>query len=76
MTGPHDGVIGVDKDAIIARFISGLPGRFETASGDPRLHAVIITIDDLTSRATAIARISLTEDQLKEITDTVSAARS
>ena len=31
MTGPHDGVIGMDKDAIIARFMSGLPGRFETA---------------------------------------------
>ena len=32
MTGPHDGVIGMDKDAIIARFVSGLPGRFENAS--------------------------------------------
>ena len=39
MTGPHDGVIGIDKDAIIARFMSGLPGRFETATGDPRLQA-------------------------------------
>jgi len=76
MTGPHDGVIGVEKSAILARFVTGLPGRFETASGDPRLHAVVITIDDLTSRATAIERIGLTEDQLKEITDTVSAART
>ena len=39
MTGPHDGVIGMDKDAVIARFVTGLPGRFETAKGDPRLNA-------------------------------------
>ena len=26
MTGPHDGVIGIEKDAIIARFVTGLPG--------------------------------------------------
>lgn len=76
MTGPHNGVIGIDKDAIIARFISGLPARFETASGDPRLHGVVITIDDETTHATAIERLSLTEDQLQTITDTVSAART
>ena len=36
MTGPHDGVIGMDKDAVIARFVTALPGRFETAKGDPQ----------------------------------------
>ena len=76
MTGPHDGVIGIEKDTIIQRFISGLPTRFETATGDPRLHAVTITVDDATSRAVGIERIALTEDQLKEITDTVTAART
>ncbi len=24
MTGPHDGVIGMDKDAVIARFVTGV----------------------------------------------------
>ena len=76
MTGPHDGVIGMDKDAVIARFVTGLPGRFETASGDPKLHAVSIAVDESSGKATAIERISLTEDQLKDITDTVSAARA
>jgi metallophosphoesterase (TIGR00282 family) len=76
MTGPHDGVIGMDKEGVIARFVTGLPGRYETATGDLRLHAVSIAIDEARSRATAIARISLTEDQLQEITDTVSAARA
>ena len=76
MTGPHDGVIGIDKDAIIARFVSGLPARFETATGDPRLHGVLIAVDAATGRSTAIERIALTETQLKDITETVVAART
>jgi metallophosphoesterase (TIGR00282 family) len=73
MTGPHDGVIGMDKEGVIARFVSGLPGRYETASGDLRLHGVAISVDAATGKATAIERVALTEDQLMEITDTVSA---
>jgi len=76
MTGPHDGVIGIEKTAIIGRFVSGLPARFESASGDPRMHGVLITVDHATGKATAIERIALTEDQLKDITETVVAART
>jgi calcineurin-like phosphoesterase len=71
MTGPHDGVIGMDKDGVIARFVSGLPGRFETAGGDPRLNAVIIDVDAATGRATRIERLSYSEDELKAITDRI-----
>jgi metallophosphoesterase (TIGR00282 family) len=73
MTGPHDGVIGMDRDAVIARFMSGLPVRFEPATGDPRLHGVTITVDPITGKATAIERVALTEEQLKELTDRASA---
>jgi metallophosphoesterase (TIGR00282 family) len=72
MTGPHDGVIGMDREAVITRFVKGLPARFETASGDPRLHGVIITVDPSNGRATHIARLSLTEEELKANTDAVS----
>ncbi|HYB95645.1 MAG TPA: TIGR00282 family metallophosphoesterase [Vicinamibacterales bacterium] len=72
MTGPHDGVIGIEKAAIIARFTTGLPGKFETATGDPRLHGVVITADESTGKATAIERVALSEAQLKTITDHVS----
>ena len=51
MTGPHDGVIGVEKSAVIGKFLNGLPTRFETASGDPRLHAVLVTADPASGRA-------------------------
>jgi 2',3'-cyclic-nucleotide 2'-phosphodiesterase len=60
MTGAHDSVIGVEKDAALSRFLTGLPTRFETASGDPRLHGVLIEADERTGRATSIARLSLT----------------
>ena len=72
MTGPHDGVIGMDRTAVIARFTTGLPTRFETAAGDPRLNAVVVTVEPATGRATAIERVSLSEEQLKALTDAVS----
>ena len=74
MTGPHDGVIGMDKTAVIARFVTGLPGRFEPATGDARLHAVIITTEPASGRATAIERVAVTEAQLQALTDRASAA--
>jgi len=46
MTGPHSGVIGMDREAIIRKFINGLPARFEVASGDVQMNAVFIETDD------------------------------
>ena len=76
MTGPHDGVIGMDKLAVIARFVTGLPGRFEPAAGDSRLHGALVTVDPATGRASAIERVALTEDQLAAITDQAAAVRA
>ena len=64
MTGPHDGVIGMERTGAVARFTTGLPTRFDSASGDPRLHAVIVSADSGTGRATAITRLSLTPEQM------------
>ncbi len=64
MTGPHDSVIGVEKAPAIGRFINGLPTRFETATGDPRLNAVLVDVDPATGRARAISRVSITEADL------------
>ena len=59
MTGPHDSVIGVDTRPVLARFVSGMPSRFETASANPRLNGVVITADPVTGRALAIERVNL-----------------
>jgi metallophosphoesterase (TIGR00282 family) len=56
MTGPHDSVIGVDRRAILQRFLTGLPQRFETATENPRLNAVVIAADETTGRATLLQR--------------------
>jgi metallophosphoesterase (TIGR00282 family) len=59
MTGPYDGVIGVKKELVIDRFLSGMPARFEPASGDVRLCAVVVECDDETGRAKRIERLML-----------------
>lgn len=58
MTGPYDSVIGMDKQAVLQKFLSQLPARFEVAKGDVRLHAVLIEADPLTGRALSIQRIA------------------
>jgi len=58
MTGPSEGIIGVDKKQIISKFITGLPCRFEPAAGETCLNAVLITIDENTGKATDILRVS------------------
>jgi metallophosphoesterase (TIGR00282 family) len=69
MTGPHDSIIGVEIGAALGKFLTGLPARFETATGNPRLNAVIIDADEQTGRATAIERLSLSADDLQQMAD-------
>lgn len=58
MTGPADGVIGVNKMQIIQKFITGLPVYFEPAKGKTCFNAVIIDIDEKTGHSRSITRIS------------------
>ncbi len=67
MTGPHDSVIGVDIPAALGKFINGLPARFETATENPRLNAVMIEADEQTGRATDIERLSYGLEELKDL---------
>ena len=60
MAGPSDSVIGVDKDAIIKRFLTGLPVRFTVAKGPAFMNAVVFDVDEGTGKATSIERISIT----------------
>jgi hypothetical protein len=59
MTGPYDSVIGVEKEQVLARFLTSMPGRFEAARGDVRLSAVLIDADRQSGKANSIQRISL-----------------
>src|SRR6185312_4920473 len=57
MTGPYESVIGVDKDTVIKRFLSGLAGRMEAARHGIELHGVVIDADETTGRARSIQRV-------------------
>jgi 2',3'-cyclic-nucleotide 2'-phosphodiesterase len=61
MTGPYDSVIGVQKEQVLQRFLTGLPGRFEAAKGDPRFCAVLIGCDATTGHAYSVQRLMLGE---------------
>ena len=64
MTGPHDSIIGMEKEPSLARFLNGMPSRFEPATGNPRLNGALIETDEKTGRATRITRISYSESEL------------
>src|SRR6202000_926502 len=61
MSGPYDSVIGVEKEQVLNRFLTGMPGKFEAAKGNPKMCAALITCDPATGRASAIQRIMLGE---------------
>jgi 2',3'-cyclic-nucleotide 2'-phosphodiesterase len=46
MTGPHGGVIGMDREGILKKFLDGLPARFDVASGHVQMNCVVIETDD------------------------------
>lgn len=67
MTGPHDSIIGMEREASLARFLNGMPSKFEPATGNPRLNGVVIGADPITGRATRITRINYSADDLERL---------
>ena len=63
MTGPYDGILGVERDAILKRFLTSLPVRFEiTKTGRKQLNGVLITVDTNSGKAEKIERILINDD--------------
>ena len=56
MTGPHDSIIGMEKGAVIKRFLDGMPIRYEVATGDIQMNALFIEVDSVSGRAVSVAR--------------------
>ena len=75
MTGPHDSVIGVDRAAIIHRFMAAMPQRFETATENPRLNGVVVRADETTGQAVSISRVNMSLQDLEMLAVTPVAAR-
>ena len=59
MTGPLHGVIGVKKELAIEKFLTGMPRRFEGASGPTVFCAALIELDARIGKALAIERVRI-----------------
>lgn len=62
MVGPRDSVIGVKKENIIERFITGMPQKFTVAREDVWINGVVIDIDEKSGKSRSISRINLKAD--------------
>ena len=63
MTGSYSGVIGMDKADVIARFTSATARRAEHSTGQVRICAAVLDIDESTGRARNIERLNLSHNQ-------------
>jgi metallophosphoesterase (TIGR00282 family) len=61
MTGPYDSVLGMRKDIALRRFLKQTPHKFEMASDDLHLSAVLLEIDMTTGLALSIQPMTLPE---------------
>ncbi len=57
MCGAHDSVLGRDREAVVRRFTTGLPQKFEVAEDNTILCGVVIEVDASTGRAISIQRL-------------------
>lgn len=63
MTGPYDGILGMEREAVIHRFLTSLPVRFEVPkNGRTLLSAILLEIDEKSGKSKKIERILINED--------------
>lgn len=60
MTGPYDSILGVDKDIIIKKFVTLMPGKFEVAEGKAVFGGLILELED--KKLQGIKRLNIIED--------------
>lgn len=59
MTGPHDGIIGMQTGVVIERFLKGIAPKFEPCEGNIKLNGLLVDVDEETGKAMQVERISL-----------------
>jgi metallophosphoesterase (TIGR00282 family) len=69
MTGPYDSVIGMKKEAAINRFLYQTPQKYQIATDDVHISAVILSIDANTGKSVSIERIFFPEFERKSRSD-------
>jgi hypothetical protein len=59
MTGPFNSIIGIRKDAVMERFLTQIPNKFDVAKDDVRLQGVVVDVDGKSAKATGIDRLTV-----------------
>ncbi|MGH9769246.1 MAG: TIGR00282 family metallophosphoesterase [Blastocatellia bacterium] len=59
MTGPHDGIIGMQTEIVLERFLRGLSTKFEPCEGEIKMNGLIVDVDEETGKALRVERLSL-----------------
>ncbi|HBU70266.1 MAG TPA: TIGR00282 family metallophosphoesterase [Elusimicrobia bacterium] len=59
MTGPYEGVIGMDREVVLKKFLTGIPQHFVIAKGASVMQGCVIEADDAGGKASSIKRFSL-----------------
>jgi len=59
MTGPYDSVLGRRKDRVLSALTTTMPAHFEIARDDPRLCAILVSVDSQSGRAVRVERIEV-----------------
>ncbi|CAM2887729.1 TIGR00282 family metallophosphoesterase [Paenibacillus sediminis] len=63
MVGSREGILGMEREAVLRKFKTQLPVRFQVDNGKWQFHAVFVDIDDATGEAKHIEKIRLLEDE-------------
>ncbi|MBS4207547.1 TIGR00282 family metallophosphoesterase [Bacillus sp. FJAT-50079] len=63
MTGPYDAILGMERNAVLQRFLTALPVRFEVPkAGRKQLCACLIRVDNQSGKASSIETIVINDD--------------
>lgn len=60
MTGPTDSVIGSDTEAVLERFLTGLPQRLPVGGGPVVFNGALVDVDEESGRAREVVRLDRT----------------
>ncbi|WP_339320605.1 TIGR00282 family metallophosphoesterase [Paenibacillus sp. FSL R10-2734] len=63
MVGSSEGILGMERDAVLYKFTTQLPARFVVDEGKWQLHGLFAELDENTGAATRLEKIRLREDE-------------
>ena len=65
--GASDGIIGMDYNTSLSRFLTNIPERYEVAEGKiSQINAIEVEIDSITGKASAVKRILCSNSNIKD----------